>query len=139
MKVLQKENDSLSAKLSNVEASSLLDKVETIKDIPLLTQKVNVKDMNQLRNMVDELKQKMGTGVILLAAENDKKVQLAAGVSKDLMDKGMHAGQLIKQAAQVCGGGGGGRPDMAQAGGKEPAKIQDALASAKQYISDNVK
>ncbi len=51
----------------------------------------------------------------------------------------MHAGQLIKQAAQVCGGGGGGRPDMAQAGGKEPAKIQDALASAKQYISDNVK
>ncbi|AIF43344.1 alanine--tRNA ligase [Virgibacillus sp. SK37] len=139
MKVLQKENESLSAKLSNVEASSLLDKVETINDIPLLTQKVNVKDMNQLRNMVDELKQKMGTGVILLAAENGQKVQLAAGVSKDLMDKGIHAGQLIKRAAQVCGGGGGGRPDMAQAGGKEPAKIQDALASAEQYINDNAK
>ncbi|MBM7597857.1 alanyl-tRNA synthetase [Virgibacillus halotolerans] len=138
IKALQKENESLNAKLSHLEASSILEQVETVDGIPLLAQKVNVKDMNQLRNMVDELKQKLGTGVILLAAENNQKVQLAAGVSKDLNARGLHAGHLIKQAAQACGGGGGGRPDMAQAGGKDPAKIADALLLAKQYIETNV-
>ncbi|WP_164668523.1 alanine--tRNA ligase [Virgibacillus doumboii] len=136
IKDLQKTNESLSAKLSNAEASSILDNVETINDVKLLSQKVSVKDMNQLRNMVDELKQKLNSGVILLAAENDQKVQLAAGVSKDLTEKGIHAGNLIKQAAQICGGGGGGRPDMAQAGGKDPDKIDDALNFAKQYVED---
>ncbi|MEW9675853.1 alanine--tRNA ligase [Lentibacillus sp. L22] len=138
IKALQKENESLSAKLSNLEASSILDKVEEIKGIPLLAQKVDVKDMNQLRNMVDELKQKLGTGVILLASENNQKVQLAAGVSKDLVQTGIHAGNLIKQAAQACGGGGGGRPDMAQAGGKDPQKITEALQAATNYIAENV-
>lgn len=138
IKALQKENESLSAKLSNLEASSILDKVEEVKGIPLLAQKVDVKDMNQLRNMVDELKQKLGTGVILLASENNQKVQLAAGVSKDLVQTGIHAGNLIKQAAQACGGGGGGRPDMAQAGGKDPQKITEALQAATNYIAENV-
>lgn len=137
IKELQKENESLSAKLSNVEASSILDQVDSINDIQLLAQKVNVKDMNQLRNMVDDLKQKLGSGIILLAAENNQKVQLAAGVSKDLIQRGLHAGNLIKQAAQVCGGGGGGRPDMAQAGGKDPDKIDEALLFAKQYVIEN--
>ncbi|SHF66786.1 alanine--tRNA ligase [Ornithinibacillus halophilus] len=135
---LQKENESLNAKMSNLEAASILDKVETVQDVKLLAEKVNVKDMNQLRNMVDELKQKIGSGIILLAAENDQKVQLAAGVSKDLIDRGLQAGKLIKQAAQLCGGGGGGRPDMAQAGGKNPEKIGEALSYAKQYVEDNL-
>ncbi|WP_339228234.1 alanine--tRNA ligase [Oceanobacillus sp. FSL K6-2867] len=139
IKGLQKENESLSAKLSNLEAASILDKIETVHDISLLAQKVNVKDMNQLRKMLDELKQKLDSGVILLAAENDGKVQLAAGVSKDLIGHGLHAGNLIKQAAAICGGGGGGRPDMAQAGGKDPAKITEALEAAKTYIAENVK
>ncbi|MGJ9457056.1 alanine--tRNA ligase [Oceanobacillus sp. CF4.6] len=139
LKALQKETESLSAKLSNLEASSILDQVENVQDIPLLAQKVNVKDMNQLLNMVDGLKQKLTTGIVLLAAENNGKVQLAAGVSKDLNKKGLHAGNLIKQAATICGGGGGGRPDMAQAGGKDPAKIEEALESAKNYITENVK
>lgn len=139
MKVLQKENESLSAKLSNLEASSILDQVKMVNDIPLLAEKVNVKDMNQLRGMVDELKQKLGTGIILLATENDNKVQLAAGVSKDLIEKGLHAGKLIKEAAQLCGGGGGGRPDMAQAGGKDPSKISDALTFASNYVKETVK
>ena len=139
LKSLQKENESLNAKLSNLEATSILDKVENVNDVPLLAQKVNVKDMNQLRNMVDGLKQKIDTAVILLAAENNGKVQLAAGVSKDLFEKGLHAGNLIKQAATICGGGGGGRPDMAQAGGKNPAQIEEALESAKKYIAENVK
>ncbi|SET78019.1 alanyl-tRNA synthetase [Oceanobacillus limi] len=139
IRTLQKENESLHAKLSNVEASNILDQVEKVNDVQVLAQKVNVKDMNQLRNMVDELKQKIGAGIILLAAENNGKVQLAAGVSKELIDRGLHAGNLIKQAAQVCGGGGGGRPDMAQAGGKDPAKINEALDYAKEYVTENIK
>lgn len=139
IKALQKENESLSTKLSNVEASSILDQIETVDGIHFLAQKVNVKDMNQLRRMVDDLKQKLESGIILLAAESNQKVQLAAGVSKDLIEQGLHAGHLIKQAAQVCGGGGGGRPDMAQAGGKDPAKIEDALQLVKQYIKENIK
>lgn len=138
MKSVQKENESLSARIANVEASSILEQVETINDVQLLTQKVQVKDMNQLRNMVDDIKQKLSSGIVLLAAENDQKVQLAAGVSKDLIDRGLHAGNLIKQAAQICGGGGGGRPDMAQAGGKDPQKISEALQFVKQYVTENL-
>lgn len=136
IKGLQKENDSLHAKLANLETSSILNQVKMVNDVPLLAEKVNVKDMNQLRGMVDELKQKLGSGIILLATENDNKVQLAAGVSKDLIEKGLQAGKLIKAAAQICGGGGGGRPDMAQAGGKDPSKIADALAYASNYVKE---
>src|SRR5699024_10302330 len=113
------------------------EQVEEVHDVQVLTQKVQAKDMDQLRNMVDDLKQKLENAVILLAAENDQKVQLAAGVSKDLINSGMHAGKLIKQAAQLSGGGGGG-PDMAQAGGKDPKKINEALQSVKQYVKDNL-
>ncbi|WP_188206245.1 alanine--tRNA ligase [Alkalibacillus aidingensis] len=134
IKGLQRENDSLSAKLANYESANILDQLETIDGVPLLAQKVSVSDMNALRNMVDELKQKLNSGIILLAMENDGKVQLASGVSKDLNEKGFHAGHLIKEAAIRCGGGGGGRPDMAQAGGKQPENIDAALASAKEYI-----
>lgn len=136
LKSIQKENESLSAKLANVEASSILEQIEEISGVPVLAQYVNVKDMNQLRNMVDDLKQKLDSAVILLATENSGKVQLAAGISKDLVQKGLHAGNLIKQAAQICGGGGGGRPDMAQAGGTDPEKITEALKSVKKYVKD---
>ncbi|WP_047986372.1 alanine--tRNA ligase [Ornithinibacillus californiensis] len=139
IKSLQKENESLSAKLSNLEASSIIDQVVEIAGVSVLAQKVNVKDMNQLRTMVDELKQKLGSAIILLATESDNKVQLAAGVSKDLIDRGLHAGNLIKRAAQLCGGGGGGRPDMAQAGGKDASKIKDALEFTKEYVETNLK
>lgn len=139
LKDSQKQVDSLSAKLSNLEASSILDEVKEISGVPVLAQEVNVKDMNQLRSMMDELKQKLSSGVILLAAENNGKVQLVAGVTKDMLEKNMHAGNIVKQAATVCGGGGGGRPDMAQAGGKDPSKIKEALQSVEQYIVDTVK
>ncbi|WP_405100968.1 alanine--tRNA ligase [Oceanobacillus sp. FSL H7-0719] len=139
LKLVQKENESLSAKLANVEASSILEQVLEINGVPVLAQQVNVKDMNQLRNMVDDLKQKLDSAVILLATENDGKVQLASGISKDFVEKGLHAGKLIKQAAQICGGGGGGRPDMAQAGGTNPAKIAEALESVKSYVKEIIK
>ncbi|MUV39544.1 Alanine--tRNA ligase [Lentibacillus sp. JNUCC-1] len=139
LKHLENEVESLSSKLSHMEAQSLLDQTQTIAGVELLARKVNVKNMNQLRNMLDELKQNLSSGVILLAAENDGKVQLAAGVSKDLIEQGLHAGHLIKQAATICGGGGGGRPDMAQAGGKQPEKIAEALESAGSYIENHLK
>lgn len=138
IKELQKEKEKLNQKLSNLEAASILDKVEQLNNVPVLIEKVDVSDMEQLRGMVDELKQKIGSGIILLGAVNNGKVQLAAGVSKDLIDQGYHAGKLIKETATRCGGGGGGRPDMAQAGGKNPEKLHDALAYAKTYISNLV-
>lgn len=139
IKSLQKENESLNAKLSNLEASSIVEQVTEVNGVKLLSQKVNVKDMNQLRTMVDDLKQKLGSVIILLATESDNKVQLAAGVSKDLIERGLHAGNLIKSAAQICGGGGGGRPDMAQAGGKDANKIMEALQYATEYIETNLR
>ncbi|WP_077621409.1 alanine--tRNA ligase [Sediminibacillus massiliensis] len=137
LKDLQKEKESLSAKISNLEASTILDKVQEINGVKLLAQQVDVQDMNQLRTMVDDLKQKIGSGIILLGAANNGKVQLASGVSKDLVEKGYHAGNLIKETAQKCGGGGGGRPDMAQAGGKNPEKLPEALKFAETYVIDN--
>src|SRR5699024_1107011 len=102
-------------------------------------EKVTVGNMGQLRQMVDDLKEKLESGVIVLVAENDGKVQLAAGVSKDLIELNLHAGHIIKEAATICGGGGGGRPDMAQAGGTDASKIDEAFKSVKQYIEKEVK
>ncbi|WP_082233746.1 alanine--tRNA ligase [Halobacillus massiliensis] len=137
IKSLQRENESLASKLSNMETASIFEEIEAVEGVNLLAKKVDVKDMNALRNMMDDLKQKTDSGVFLLAATSGEKVQLIAGVSKDLIEKGFHAGNLIKEAAAICGGGGGGRPDMAQAGGKDPSKISEALAYAKEYVKSN--
>jgi len=93
----------------------------------VLAARVSAVDMDNLRGMVDELKNKLGSAVIVLGAVDGDKVNLVAGVTKDLMDQGIHAGKIIKDVATRCGGGGGGRPDMAQAGGKDPSKLQEAL------------
>ncbi|RPF55540.1 alanine--tRNA ligase [Aquisalibacillus elongatus] len=134
MKQLEREKESLTAKLANFESANIEEQIEDINGVPVLAAKVNVSDMNALRNMVDDLKNKVGSVVVLLAMENEGKVQLASGVTKDLVDQGYHAGHLIKEAATRCGGGGGGRPDMAQAGGKQPEKIDEALIGAKEYV-----
>ncbi|UFT97870.1 alanine--tRNA ligase [Radiobacillus kanasensis] len=134
LKETQRDRESLSQKLSNLEAASILDEVKEFDGIKVLNKQVDVKEMNQLRNMVDELKQKIGSGIVLLGSAANGKVQLAAGVSKDLIDKGYHAGNLIKETASRCGGGGGGRPDMAQAGGKNPDQLPAALQYAEEYI-----
>jgi alanyl-tRNA synthetase len=131
---LQRENESLSAKMSHMEAQDLINEVKEIEGVQLIAKKVDVNDMNQLRTMVDDLKNKLGSGIVLLAAVNDNKVQLITGVTKDLIEKGFHAGKLIKEAASICGGGGGGRPDMAQAGGKNPQKIEEALNYAEEWV-----
>ena len=93
----------------------------------MLAVKVEAKDMDDLRNRVDVLKQRLQSAVIVLGAENNGKVLLVAYVSPDWIEKGMHAGRLVKEVAALCEGGGGGRPDLAQAGGKRPDKLPEAL------------
>ncbi|MGG3574621.1 alanine--tRNA ligase [Bacillus gobiensis] len=135
LKELHKENESLLAKIGNAEAGAILSKVKEVTGgVKLLAEQVNAKDMNHLRTMADELKNKLGSGVIILGAVNGEKVNLIAAVTKDLTSKGLHAGKLVKAAAEICGGGGGGRPDMAQAGGKNPDKLAEALTSAEEWV-----
>ncbi|MDX2364021.1 alanine--tRNA ligase [Bacillus altitudinis] len=134
LKEVQRENESLLAKLSQAEAGSILEKVIEVGGVNVLTEKVNAKDMNHLRTMVDDLKAKLGSAVIVLGAVQNGKVNISAGVTKDVIEKGFHAGKLVKQAAEICGGGGGGRPDMAQAGGKQPEKLEEALATVEESV-----
>ncbi|PYE93157.1 alanine--tRNA ligase [Bacillus sp. 196mf] len=134
VKQLQKENESLAAKLSNIEVGNLTDSVMTVDGVNVLAAKVNVADMNNLRTMMDDLKNKLESAVVVLASVNDDKVNILAGVTKDLIGQGYHAGKLVKEVASRCGGGGGGRPDMAQAGGKNPAQVEEALAFVQEYV-----
>ncbi|WP_379965961.1 alanine--tRNA ligase [Ectobacillus sp. sgz5001026] len=133
VKQLHKENESLAAKLSNIEAGNLTQQVRVVEGINVLASQVQATDVNHLRTMLDDLKTKVDSAVILLAAVNEGKVTLLAGVTKDLV-KTFHAGKLVKGAATICGGGGGGRPDMAQAGGKDPSKVMEALAYTEEYV-----
>lgn len=134
LKEIQKENESLKSRLGNMESASLLDQMVVIEGISVLAQQVTASDMDQLRNMVDDLKQKVASGVVLLGSVQGEKVNLVAGVTKDLTQRGLHAGKLVKEIASRCGGGGGGRPDLAQAGGKDPSKLKEALAFVPQLV-----
>lgn len=134
MKQLQRENESLAAKLGNIEAGSLASKVKEVNGVQLLAARVQAADMNSLRNMADDLKQKLSSAVILLGTTDGSKVNLIAAVTDDLILKGYQAGKLIKEAASICGGGGGGRPDMAQAGGKDPSKLDNAIQFAEEWV-----
>lgn len=136
VKETSRENESLRGKLNNIEAGSLSDQVRMIGSIPVLVQQVNAGDMDSLRHIVDQMKDKLGSAIIVLGANNADKVNLVTAVTADWVAKGYHAGKLIKEVASRCGGGGGGRPDMAQAGGKYPDKLQEALAYAEQWIAD---
>lgn len=134
LKETQRENESLRAKLGNIEAASLTDQLKQVDGKNVLAARVSAVDMDNLRGMVDELKNKLGSAVIVLGAVDGDKVNLVAGVTKDLMDQGIHAGKIIKEVATRCGGGGGGRPDMAQAGGKDPSKLQEALDAVAELV-----
>jgi alanyl-tRNA synthetase len=134
MRELERENESLSARLSHMEAANLVHKAKEVNGVQLLVSKVSGADMNGLRAMVDDLKQKLGSAVIVLASVQNEKVNLIAGVTNDLIEKGYHAGKLIKEVATRCGGGGGGRADMAQAGGKDPNKVDQALNFVEEWV-----
>ena len=134
MKELSRDNESLQAKLSRIEAGSLEQNAKTVGGITVLCAKVSAPSMDALRGIVDELKLKLESSVIVLGAIADDKVNLAAAVSADLVKKGFHAGKIVKEAAVHCGGSGGGRPDMAQAGGKDTSKLDEALKLAEELV-----
>ncbi|MBB5180780.1 alanyl-tRNA synthetase [Planomicrobium koreense] len=134
MKSLQRENESLMAKISNAQSSEILSAARQINDITVLSAKVEAKDNNQLRQMMDDLKQKFDKAVIVLGAADGDKVMLIAGVTKDLAGGNYHAGQIVKHVAEQCGGKGGGRPDMAMAGAKNPEKLEAALESVYEQL-----
>ena len=139
VKELQSENESLKSKAAREALGDVMDQVTEVKGVKLLAAEADGVDMNGLRDLGDQLKEKLGEGVIVLASAADGKVNLVAMATDGAMKQGAHAGNLIKAIAGKVGGGGGGRPNMAQAGGKNPAGIPDALAEAKTTLEGQIK
>ena len=138
MKVLQSENESLKSKAAKDALGDVMNQVKEVKGVKLLAASVAGVDMNGLRDLGDQLKAKIGEGVIVLISDCDGKVNMVAMPTQGAMDKGAHAGNLIKGIAALVGGGGGGRPNMAQAGGKNPAGIPDAIAKCEEVLAAQV-
>lgn len=138
IKALQSENEALKSKAAKEALGDVMDQVITIKDTKLLATAVNGVDMNKLRDLGDQLKAKLEEGVVVLASSVDGKVNLMAMATDAAMAKGAHAGNLIKKIAPFVGGGGGGRPNMAQAGGKNPDGIDQAIAEAKTVLEEQL-
>lgn len=133
-KELEKELKELKGRLARTALDELLEKVEEVDGIKLLRTVVDGLDNEGLLNLMDQLKEKIDSGIIVLASKSDDKAVFVARVSKDLVDKGYHAGKIIGQVAKIAGGGGGGRPDLAQAGGRDVTKIQEALDQVTEII-----
>ena len=139
VKALTSENESLKAKAANDALGNVMDNVADVKGMKFLGVKVVDVDMNELRNLGDSLKEKLGTGVVVLASsQGADKVNLIVTATDDAVKKGVHAGNIIKACAAMVGGGGGGRPNMAQAGGKNPAGIDAALEQAKKTLEEQL-
>ncbi len=139
IKSLHSENERLKSKIANASVGDVMNKVEEINGVKFLGIKVEGADMNGLRSLGDNLKNQIGEGVVLLAsAESSDKVNLLAMATDGALKKGAHAGNLIKEAALAVGGGGGGRPNMAQAGGKKPENIEAAFEKAKEALKNQI-
>ena len=139
IKALNSENEKLKSKMANDSLGDVLSQVKEVNGVKVLASKVADVDMNGLRNLGDQLKDKIGEGVVVIASVMDGKVSLMATVTDEAQKKGAHAGNLIKAIAGLVGGGGGGRPNMAQAGGKNPAGIEEALKKAVEVVEEQTK
>ena len=139
VKELHSENESLKAKLAQEAVGDVMNQVKEVKGTKLLAVSVADVDMNGLRDLGDQLKEKLGEGVVVLASVNGGKVNLLAMVTDSAMKAGAHAGNLVKGMAAVVGGGGGGRPNMAQAGVKNPEKVPEALEKAAELLEGQLK
>lgn len=139
MKALQSENESLKSRAAKEALGDVMDQVQEIKGVKLLASKVAGVDMNGLRELGDQLKEKLGEGVVVLISENEGKVNMVAMATEAAMGQGAHAGNLIKGIAALVGGGGGGRPNMAQAGGKNPAGMDEAIAECSKVLEGQLK
>ncbi len=138
MKALASENESLKSKAAKDALGDVMDQVAEIKGVKLLATSVSGVDMNGLRDLGDQLKEKLGEGVVVLLSDQDGKVNMIAMATDGAVKAGAHAGNLIKGIAALVGGGGGGRPNMAQAGGKNPAGIADAIAEASKVLESQL-
>lgn len=138
LKEVQQENESLQAKLSNAQAEDIFNQVEEVSGLSIIAQEVQVKNMNQLRQMADKWKQQDFSDVLVLGLKLNGKVHLIAAMNKEAQSKGLKSGDLIKMIAPIIGGGGGGRPDLAQAGGKNPETLNKALERAKTWLKEQV-
>ncbi len=137
LRELQKENEGLSSKLANAEGDQIFKNIQDVAGVKVIAEEVNVKDMNQLRQLADQWKQNNYSDILVLGTSQGEKVNLLVAMTKEMNEKGLKAGDLIKEIAPKVGGGGGGRPDMAQAGGKNPAGMKDALLTATEWVRNN--
>lgn len=127
-KIQRKEIEKLRSKLSSNVAEEIIDKMQVLGDVNLIVYRANDMDMDGLRSLGDDIKSKIDSGIIVLASVKDGKISFIVALTKDLVKKGYSANNIIKPIAQATGGGGGGRPDMAQAGGKDVEKVDYALS-----------
>ena len=139
MKALQSEIESLKSKAAKDALGDVMNQVQEVNGVKLLATAVEDVDMNGLRELGDQLKEKVGDGVVVIASSANGKVNLIAMATDAAMAKGAHAGNLIKGIAALVGGDGGGRPNMAQAGGKNPAGIPDAIAKVAEVLAEQIK
>ena len=139
LKSLQSENESLKSKAAKEALGDVMDQVVEVNGVKLLATKVSGVDMNGLRDLGDQLKAKIAEGVVVLMSDLDGKVNMVAMATDGAMKKGAHAGNLIKGIAALVGGGGGGRPNMAQAGGKNPAGIDEAITKSTEVLKEQIK
>ncbi len=135
LKELSSENESLKAKLANEALGDVSSDMQEVNGFHVIATDVEGVDMNGLRDLGDQLKEKVSEGIVVIASANGGKVNLIAMATEGAVKQGAHAGNLIKEIAPLVGGGGGGRPNMAQAGGKNPAGIKDAIAKAKEVAA----
>ncbi len=139
IKALHSENEKLKSKLAKEAMGDVLDQAKEVKGVKVLAVRADGVDMNGLRNLGDQLKEKIGEGVIVIASVLDGKVNLMATATDGAQRRGAHAGNLIKAIAGLVGGGGGGRPNMAQAGGKNPEGVVLALEKVTDVVSEQIK
>ena len=137
LKDQEKQLTQLKGKMASLAGSDLSSQAEDIGGVKILMAHLDAADSNTLRDTLDQLKNKLGTAAIVLASEDAGKVKLIAGVTRDLTDR-IKAGELVNVAAVEVGGKGGGRPDMAQAGGSNPAAIPQALEAARSWLQDQL-
>ncbi len=134
VKEYEKEIENLKGKISRASSEDLINKAYDLSGSKVLIEKVEAQDAGTLRQNAEMLKDKLGSGIVLLASVSQDKVSLVSFVSKDLIERGLHAGNIVGTAAKIAGGGGGGRPDMAQAGARDKSKLDEALTAAREMV-----
>ncbi len=139
MKDMEKEMSSMKSKLLSSSIDDILGSKQSVDGVDFIAYKFENTDMDSLRDSADKLRDKMGSAVIVLANVSGDKVNFVCAATKDLMSNGVHAGNIVREVAKMTGGGGGGRPDMAQAGGKDPSKVDEALSKVSDIIKSQLK